>query len=90
MKNEHKIALKTLGIKARVSNKLRKDFYNLTDNDFEVKYKGKKKLSNDEKVKYFDELFKEVKLMHSELNSYKEKRKYKAFINKLRLEKSQK
>lgn len=62
---QNKIALKTLGIKARVYNTIRTFLY-------------KKRLENIsvvEKVNFFDDLFKLNHEAHWELNNYKQKRK---------------
>lgn len=85
MKNS--VAFKTMSIKARLANLLRKELYIYSTNDFEIKYRGKKKITEEEKIKLFDQFFKACKEMHTELSEYKEKRRYKAKVQKLREEK---
>jgi hypothetical protein len=73
---QQKIALKTLAIKARVYNHIRKTLY-------------KKRLENiteKEKIEFFDLLFSMNQEAHYELNAYKRKRQDKAEIQRLREE----
>lgn len=76
MKKEIAISLKTMGIKAKVTNIIRQDIYLKRVEDF----------SENAKIAHFNNWFKAAKEAHNELNAYKTKRKYKAKIEKLRLE----
>ncbi len=81
------VGFKTLSIKARIANILRKELYFITNDDYTLKYgKNKKKLTDKEKIEYFDKLLPLVQDMHRELNNYKSKRKEKAEIQRLREE----
>jgi len=73
MRND-KVALKTLAIKARVANHLRKTLYKQKIEN----------ISNEQKVQYFDEWFKINHEMHWELNAYKDKRKAKRKVEEER------
>ena len=95
--NAERVALKTMGIKSRVYNQIRTDLYNklLEDDgtpsykvwrDFMVKTKGATVLTDKEKIELFDKWFALNKEAHQELNNYKSKRQYKAYIHKLREE----
>ena len=90
MTKENQIALKTMAIKARVANLIRTNLYEFGTTDWEIKYRNKKKLTEADKIRIFDMIFAANAEMHSELNSYKQNRKFKAKVEKLRLEKSQK
>lgn len=71
---QQKIALKTLAMKARVANFIRKELY-------------KEKLENiskDEKIAFFDKVFEMNLTMHNDLRAYKWKREWKADIEKER------
>lgn len=70
-------SLKTMGIKARVTNIIRKDIYLTRVEDFSEKAK----------VALFNKWFQVAKEVHNELNTYKAKRKYKAKVEKQRLSK---
>lgn len=63
---------KTLAMKARVYNKIRKDFYKKRLESFSVS----------DKVKYFDELFSINLATHWELKSYARQRKEQARIKR--------
>lgn len=76
MKKEIAISLKTMGIKARVTNVIRTDIYD----------KRVEQFSDKQKIEYFNKWFSLTKEAHTELNNYKTKRKYKAKVEKLRLE----
>lgn len=85
MKNNN-VSFKTMSMKARLANYIRKNLYEYSTSDFEVKYKGKKKLGEQDKIRIFDEIWAEYKQMDSDLRNYKEKRRYKAKIQKAREE----
>lgn len=68
------ISLKTMGIKARVTNVIRVDIYN----------KRLDRINDTEKIEFFNKWFSLTKEAHNELNNYKAKRKYKAKVEKLR------
>lgn len=84
---EIQTALNTMAIKARVANLIRTTLYEFGTTDWEIKYRNKKKLTEADKIRIFDEIFAANAEMHSELNAYKQKRKFKAKVEKLRLEK---
>jgi hypothetical protein len=75
-----KKALKTMAIKARVYNKIRKALYK----------QGLEKFTSENKVTFFDELFKENQEAHNELNNLKRKRKDKAFVQAERVKRGYK
>lgn len=91
--NSDKIALKTMAIKARVYNEIRKDlFHKLLEENFYSKYKKYEVLKyevlkDEDKIKLFNKWFELNKEAHRELDAYKSKRKYKAKVLKLREEK---
>lgn len=64
----------TMGIKCRVANNLRAAFYK----------KEKESFSAEEKANMFDHIYDDVAKMHTELNNYKAKRKFKANVAKER------
>lgn len=66
--------VKTMAIKARLSNLLRKTFYKRTETDFTA----------EEKLTLFDAILSETQEMHFELNMYKSKRKSKRFVEQQR------
>jgi hypothetical protein len=74
MKKETKVALKTLAMKARVYNYIRKELYKKKIED----------ISAEEKIILFDTIFAMNKESHWELNFYKEKRQTKAERDRLR------
>lgn len=80
MKQEHKVALKTVAMKARVANLIRTEIYPYSNNEYQIKYKGKKKLADQDKIRIFDIIYNETIKMSNELTMYKSKRQYKAFI----------
>jgi len=87
MKNQGK-ALTTLAIKARVYNKVRKFLYKRPlEETIVTRNNGLQVLTDKEKIAFFDELYKENAAAHSELNSLKSKRKFRAKVDKLRAEK---
>jgi hypothetical protein len=65
-----------MGIKARVYNQIRTKLYK----------KQLDKITDTEKIEFFNEVFGLNILAHRELNRYKAKRQYKAEIQKLREE----
>jgi hypothetical protein len=86
MKKEHKIALKTMAMKAKLVNFLRTELYEY-GNSFEVKYKGKKPITDEVKLQTFDKMYGMLIDVHNELHLYKRKRKYKSEVERLRNEK---
>lgn len=85
MRNNN-VAFNTMSMKARLANYIRKTLFEYSTSDFEIKYRGKKKLGEQDKVRIFDEIWAEYKTMDSDLRNYKEKRRYKAKIQKAREE----
>ena len=81
---ERSIALKTMSMKSRLANFIRTNLYNFSTNDYEIKYKGKKKITDQDKIEFFDKMYPIYKEMESELRAYKDKRKEKARIQALR------
>lgn len=73
MKNIN-VSLKTMGIKARVTNVIRVDIYD----------KRLDRINDTEKIELFNKWFLLTKEAHTELNNYKAKRKYKAKVESLR------
>lgn len=69
------VQLKTMAIKSRLANHIRKTLYK----------KKIDKISNEDKVKLFDEIFQLNNVMHWELKDYKEKRRDKARLLQQRL-----
>jgi hypothetical protein len=88
MKKEHKIALKTMAMKAKLVNFLRTELYDYSGNDYQIKYKGKKPLTDKIKLETFDKMYGMFIDMNNELSLYKTKRKYKAEVERLRAEKN--
>lgn len=72
---------KTLAIKARLANHIRKTLYNK---------KNLEQFNQAEKVDFFNDVWAKYLDMHSELNDYKAKRKAKAEIQRLRKERGYK
>lgn len=68
---------KTLAMKARLANKLRCAFYKKNLEDVLT-------MSPEAKDTFLEELFNDVRAMHIELNNYKDKRKYRAAVEKER------
>lgn len=87
MKNNN-VALKTMAMKAKVANFLRKSFYK-TKIKPEGGY-GKTLITDEEKLKLFDVIWAMSQEMHRELNAYKWKRQHKAAIQKAREERKNK
>lgn len=87
MKNEHKIALKTMAMKAKLVNFLRTELYEY-GNSFQVKYKGKKPITDEVKLQTFDKMYGMLVDVQNELHLYKRKRKYRAEVERLRNEKN--
>ncbi len=87
MKKEHKIALKTMAMKARLVNFLRTELYEY-GNSFEVNYKGKKPITDEVKLQIFDKMYSTLIDVSNELSLYKSKRKYRAEVERLRNEKN--
>jgi hypothetical protein len=75
MKKEQSIALKTMAIKAKLANLIRKELYQYSDNKYEIAYKNKKDIKHIDLKEFFDKLYPVAKEMHTLLNKYKEKRK---------------
>jgi hypothetical protein len=88
MKKEHKIALKTMAMKARLVNFLRTKLYDYGTTEWEIKYKGKKTITDDVKIKNFDEMYKMLRDVNNELSLYKTKRKHRTEVERLREEKN--
>lgn len=80
MKKENKVALKTMAMKSRVVNIFRTEVYPFSENDYQVKYKGKKRFTDEDKIRIFDKIYGELTKTNNELTSYKHKRQYRAFI----------
>lgn len=70
------VQLKTMAMKCRIANIIRKEIYKKRIEDFK----------NEDKQKLFDIIFEEAKKMHYELQAYKSKRQKKTRIQKLREE----
>jgi hypothetical protein len=87
---EIQTALNTMAIKARVANLIRTTLFEYGTTDWEIKYRNKKRLTEEDKIRIFDMISSANAEMHNALNSYKQNRKFKAKVEKLRLEKSQK
>lgn len=87
MKKEHKIALKTMAMKARLVNFLRTELYGYSNNNYAIQYKGKKPITDEVKIKTFDEMYKILNEVNTELVLYKLKRKRRSEIERLRNEK---
>ena len=88
MKKEHKIALKTMAMKARLVNFLRTELYEYGKTEYEIKYRGKKPLTNEVKLEIFDKMYSTLIEVSNELSLYKSKRKYRAEVERLRNEKN--
>jgi hypothetical protein len=65
MNNQNKVALKTLAMKAKVANFIRKELYKARLDQ----------ITRERKIELFDQIFKLNLGMHNELFWYKEKRK---------------
>ena len=70
------VQLKTMAMKCRIANLIRKEIYKKRIEDFK----------SEDKQKLFDTIFEEAKKMHNELRDYKHKRRIKARIQKMREE----
>jgi hypothetical protein len=88
MKKEHKIALKTMAMKAKLVNFLRTELYDYSANDYQIKYKGKKPITDEVKLQTFDKMYRMLVDVRNELSLYKTKRKYRAEVERLRNEKN--
>lgn len=66
----------TKAIKARVANKLRRDFFKMTTGSF----------SNEQKIEYFNNLLFEVQDMHDALSAHKKKSQNKRAVEQERRE----
>ena len=85
MKKDKKIALKTMAIKTKLANQIRTDIYKKhLEENFRTKYNKEVILTDEEKLKLFNEWFQLAKIMHIELTNYKAKRKYKNKVEELR------
>jgi len=89
MKKENRIALRTMSIKARVANILRTELFAYSDDEYEIKYKGKKKLEDQDKIDISNKIWSEYKEMVKLLRNYKTKRRNKAEIQRLREERKE-
>jgi hypothetical protein len=87
MKKEHKIALKTMAIKARLVNFLRTELYEYSGNDVQIKFRGKKPITDELRLQMFDKMYGMLVDVNNELSSYKTKRKYRSEVERLRNEK---
>lgn len=88
MRKENTVALKTMAIKARVYNQIRKDLYQkVLEEGYASKYRGYEILSDEKKLELFNKWFSLNSDSHHELNSYKRKRKDKAAIEAKRASK---
>ena len=56
-KQEKAIALKTMAIKARLANIIRTTLFEYSESEYQIKYKNKKRLTEEDKLKIFDEIF---------------------------------
>lgn len=74
------VQLKTLAMKARLANKIRKHFYKAQ----------LEKFTTEQKVEFFNEIFEQNSLMHWELINYKQKRRDKKDIHQARLDRGYK
>lgn len=88
MKKEHNIALKTMAMKAKLVNFLRTELYDYSLNDYQIKYKGKKPITDEVKLQTFDKMYRILVDVRNELSLYKTKRKYRAEVERLRNEKN--
>ena len=84
--NENKIALKTMAMKARVANIIRTELFPFSDDEYAIKYKGKKKFEDQDKIDIFNKIWPAYKEMNQSLKNYKTKRQNKAEIQRLREE----
>lgn len=80
MTKDKRIALKTLAMKARVYNYIRKTLYKRKLEDISI----------DDKVTIFNEIFGMNKITHWELKFYKGKREYKEHIYQERVKRGYK
>lgn len=81
----NKIAMKTMAMKCKVANFLRKELYEYSDSDYVVKYKKKKPLAELNSKEFVKKLFPFLREMNSELSAYKRKRQDKADLLEKRL-----
>ena len=82
---EHSVSFKTMAIKARVYNQIRKDLHKMPLVSIDPKFSDREwYLTDKQKVDFFDKWFKLNHDANFELNQYKLKRKYKAKVEKLR------
>lgn len=80
------VSHKTLSIKARVYNQIRKDLYKKTNEDIIYnKLRGLEFITDEQKIELFNKWFDLNKEAHNELNEYKKKRKYKKTIQEDRI-----
>ena len=85
-KQQQSIALKTMAIKAKLSNWIRTELYNSTTLEKSKwwKNRNKKVHTDSEKIEFFDQLYKLYNEMDQELTNYKHKRRSKDLVQKER------
>ena len=85
-KQQQAIALKTMAMKAKVSNWIRTNLHGTCHPNKKGRwaYRNHKVLTDAEKIEFFDQLYKMYKDMNEELRFYKNKRQYKDLVQKER------
>lgn len=80
------VSFKTMSMKAKLANFVRTELYPFSDNEFQIKYKGKKRITDQDKIDFFNKMYPILAEMNHDLSQYKIKRKYKALVQKRREE----
>lgn len=78
------VSFKTMGIKSRFFNIVRKALWEYSDIPYNILYKGKKELTKEAKIQLFDEFYTAFGKSNSEFRAYKTKRKFKAEVERKR------
>lgn len=82
------VQIKTMAMKARVANLIRKRMSDLSAKKWFDKTYGFRNfddITREQKIQFFDEMYTEVKLMDSQLINYKKDRRYKKRIHEERV-----
>lgn len=83
------IALKTMGIKARFFNLVRKELWPYGVSSYQIIVHKKKPLTDADKIRLFDLFYNEFTEANSEERAYKTKRRFKAEVLAKRVLKAQ-
>lgn len=84
---QNSVALKTMAMKSRLANVIRKELNGFVPKGTKWNPYKKKELTEEDKLRIFDLLWQEYLEMDTSLRNYKAKRQWKAEIQRLREEK---